>query len=67
MKTEALKTLIQLCRDGNCSIKLEACQTGIVATVDSSRSHVNLNTSVYLDFNDKEIGEKLSIAIKRVQ
>jgi len=46
---------------------MEACQTGIVANITANRGHVSLQTSVYLDANDKEIAEKLQTAIHRVQ
>ena len=67
MKTESLKELIDLCRAGQCSVSMEACQTGIVANITANRGHVSLQTSVYLDANDKEIAEKLQTAIHRVQ
>lgn len=67
MKTESLKELINLCIAGQCSVKLEACQTGIVANITATRGHVNLQTSIYLDRNDAEIAEKLETAIQRVQ
>lgn len=67
MKTESLKELIDLCRAGQCAVKLEACQTGIVANIVANRGHVSLQTSIYLDPNDKEIAEKLQSAIQRVQ
>lgn len=67
MKIESLKELIDLCRAGQCAVKLEACQTGIVAHVTANRGHVSLQTSIFLDPNDKEIAEKLQTAIGRVQ
>ena len=67
MKTESLKELIALCRAGQCSVKLDASQTGIVAQVEANRGHVNLQTSIYLDANDIDIAEKLQTAIHRVQ
>lgn len=67
MKTETIKALIALCRAGQCSITLEACQTGVVAKVFSVRGHVSLQTSTYLDANDAASGENLENAIKRVQ
>lgn len=67
MNTETIKALIALCRAGQCSITLEACQTGVVAKVSSLRGHVTLQTSTYLDANDAASGENLENAIKRVQ
>lgn len=67
MKTESIKELIDLCRAGQCFVKLEASQTGVVALVTSSRGHVHLETSIYLDANDPENAEKLQTAIRRVQ
>lgn len=67
MKIESLKELIELCRAGQCAVKLEAYQTGIIAHITANRGYVSLQTSIYLDPNDKEIAEKLQTAIQRVQ
>jgi hypothetical protein len=67
MKTETIKSLIELCRAGQCAITIEACTTGAVAKVSASRGHVLLQTSEYLDQNDPAVGEKLENAVKRVQ
>ena len=67
MRTESLKELIALCRAGQCSVTLEANQSGIVARVSSSRGGVILQTAVYLDANDEEISEKLETAVRRIQ
>jgi hypothetical protein len=67
MKTESIKELIALCRAGSCSIKLDGCATGIVATVTSNRGKLTLQTTEYLDVHDKEIAKKLEDAVKRVQ
>jgi hypothetical protein len=67
MKTESIKELVELCRAGKCAVKLEACQTGVVAHVVANRGEVSKQTSVWLDNNDKEMAEKLEAAIRRVQ
>lgn len=67
MKQESLDELIELCRAGQCSINLDAAQTGIVAKVVAHRGRVNLETTVYLDRNDKEAADKLENAIHLVQ
>jgi hypothetical protein len=67
MKTESLKELVELCRAGQCAVKLEACQTGVVAQVMTNRGEVSKQTSVWLDNNDPRMAEKLEAAIQRVQ
>jgi len=67
MTNKEIKALIELCVSGHCAITLEACQTGVVASVKSMRGKVVLETSEYLDRNDNEVAEKLDAAIKRVQ
>lgn len=67
MKTESIKELIALCRAGSCSIKLEGCTSGVVATVSSNRGKLALQTIEYLDVNDAGAAEKLEAAVKRVQ
>jgi len=67
MKQESLDELIELCRAKQCSIDLDAAQTGIVAKVVAHRGRVNLETTVYLDRNDKEAAVKLKNAVESVQ
>lgn len=67
MKTESINELIEMCRAGNCSLRLEACKTGVVARVWSQRGDVALETSVYLDANDARSGEVLDNAIRRIK
>ena len=67
MKTESLKELIELCRAGKCSVKLEACETGIVAHVVAIRGGVSKTLSEWLDHNDARMDEKLREAVARVQ
>lgn len=67
MNTESIKALIDLCRSSQCAITLEACKTGVVATVRATRGKVAKQTSEYLDANDPASGEKLEAAIHSVQ
>jgi len=67
MKTESIKELIDFCRAWQCAVKLEACQTGVVANVTSNRGKLFLQTSVYLDSNDKDMRDKLESAARLVQ
>jgi hypothetical protein len=67
MTTELINELIGACVDGNCSLRLEACKTGVVARVFSQRGDIALETSVYLDPNDARSGEVLKNAIRRIK
>lgn len=67
MKTESIKELIDLCRAGQCAVKLEGCQTGVVAVIIANRGVVTKQTSVFLDPNDKEMADKLESAVHSVQ
>ncbi len=67
MTTKSILELVEMCNAGNCSIRLEACKTGVVARVWSQRGDVALETSVYLDANDARAGEVLDNAIRRIK
>jgi FKBP-type peptidyl-prolyl cis-trans isomerase 2 len=67
MKTKTIIELIEMCVTGNCSIRLEACRTGVVARVNGERGDVAVETSVYLDANDPLAGQKLDNAIRRIK
>lgn len=67
MKTKTISELIEMCVTNRCAIRLEACTTGVVARVSGERGDVSVETSVYLDANDPDAGQKLDNAVKRIK
>lgn len=67
MKNKALQSLIKICRDGRCTVTLEASNTGIVATVFAQRGVGSKKIAIWLDAQDKRSGEKLDEVVKQVQ
>ena len=67
MKTKSIKELVELCRSGMCDIFLEGSSIGVVASVAANRGGVSKHISAFLDYNDKNIGDKLEELIKKVQ
>lgn len=48
-------------------MKLDACQSGISVTIGAHRGAVFVQTTAYLDRNDKDIAATLQAAIDRVR